>query len=261
VYDWLLREGNRQNLEMVVIFDECKLVFGKEKESQGFVIDFLKQVVTQGRGVGLGLILANQDLELSNFIRANVYTQVCFHLVSPSDIRTAAFSMGCNEQQRAEIIRLRIPYAIVKIPVHPYPFKIAIPKAKITRHITDAEIEKKMEPILSSLSITSGQKQRPQINLDSLVTKKAQIVKTEAVGKALEEWIRFLKWVRDNPGYNISTLYDSMGLSRRRGQKVKNQLADNGLIEVIKMQSGERKRPPMYLRLTEKGEEYLNERL
>ncbi|MEW6686067.1 MAG: hypothetical protein AB1393_07675 [Candidatus Edwardsbacteria bacterium] len=258
-----LKNRERNILRNIHIFDEAKMVFGKSRI--GDSTNYIKDVVTQQRALGIGLIISDQNpSELADFIRNNIYTQICFHLVHPKEIRSAAISLGGNESTQIRIARLAIPYALVSLGHYPYPFLMRIPRCKVKEHIINDELERMMHPIISQLSfIPRHSPDKPIVKIEPRTetikepVKPAPIQKTQ-VKNLFEHWMEFLNYVKGNPENNISSIYDSLGLSRRKGNKIKDQLKENSLVEEITIHTGERKRPQMRLKLTQKGEEYVN---
>lgn len=257
VFDYRIVKAERGSLRNVILFDEGKMVYGKGKENVGrsLGVDFMKQRTTQIRDFGVGLIIADQiPSTLSDFIKANVHTMICLHLTYGRDINEMKTAMGINDEQSLEIRRLKVGEAIVKTVEHPFCFKIRLPEPREMRHTKDDELECLMKPMLSALQCEAPQQEFKIEEAPEVMDKEPRITP-----KPLEEWRDFLIHIKKYADYNVSRLYDSFNISRRRGNKMKEELRNNGLIEEVTIRvPGESKRPSMYLKLTEKGEAYLN---
>ncbi|MBI5806283.1 DUF87 domain-containing protein [candidate division TA06 bacterium] len=259
-YEQGLKYNQRNILRKILVFDEAKMVFGQSRI--GEATNYFKDAITQQRALGTGLLISDQNpSELADFIRNNVYGQVCFHLVHPKERRNAAQSLGGTEDFELKIARLAIPNAYISLGHYPYPFLMRIPKSRVTWHIGDGEFDRLMQPVISRLQYIPRYKPvkpaiviTPKVNIPE---KPASIPKTDSTGDLFEQWINLLKHIKANPEDNVSKIYDKLGLSRRKGNLIKEQLLENCLIEEEVVHTKERKRPQKRLKLTLKGEEYV----
>ena len=261
VFTYRIDKAERDKLRNVITFDEGKMAYGKERENVGKFtgVNFMKQRTTQIRDFGVGLIIADHiPSALSDFIKANIHTMICLHLTYSRDINEMKSAMGLTDEQRREMCYLKVGEAIVKTVEHPFCFKVRLPKPREMRHIRNSELENLMKSVLSNFQskVTSGQDLKV-----SEIEEVSEIVDKEVcvLPKPLEEWKDFLIHIKEHTDYNVSKLYDSFNISRRRGNKMKEELRNNGLVEQTTVHvPGQSKRPSMHLKLTEKGEEYIN---
>ncbi len=213
----------------------------------------IKQFTTMVRDMGVGLVVADQiPSNLSDFIKANVYAQICFNLSFRKDIQEMAYTMNLNEQQRICIPSLRQGQAIVKIADHPVPFLVHAPYPDKMPYISDSKLEAMTKAALAEL----GAKVIPSRKPEKVQTEEVQTVQDE---KPLEEWEKFLRYIKDHPDYNVSSTYKSYGISGRKGTRLKEQLKGSGLIKEVKVGTNQRGRSSLRLELTEKGYKYINE--
>jgi predicted transcriptional regulator len=260
---------NKDGLNIIVVSDEAKMLFGK----QGFQtrhMDYIKILHTQSRGaLGLGWIIADQSYssELADFVLENIETQICFRLVSPSQIRSAAFSMGCDA---SEIPRLHQPFALMRKGNSPYPFKIRIDKMRPLKRTTELEVDRLMKNKLAALNYVPRQNQNnirvkvhPKIETEHYLTKQNKSVPTllETINNnPLKDFNLFLRFVYENPSTNITSLFKALNLSGRKGDGLKTKLVESGLLEQNTVRKGGKGRPSKTLQLTEKGRQYINEK-
>jgi len=245
----------RNMLKIVGIFEEAKMLFSEGLHKSSTSIDYIKQLITQGRSPGFGAIVTDQNKnELADFVLNNLSCQVCFNLGSPKEIRATGYSMGCNEEQIKQIHYLKIPNAIMSISGYP-PFMIKIPKSPVSRHIADDELKELMQPKLASLNCLSGSKiVKPRIRLNQA---DFQYLREKNLSEFLKEIRNFLLNIQNHPEANVSQLYSSLNLSGRRGDKLKRQVLTNKLVQEEIIHTGKRKRPSKRLKLNEKGERLL----
>jgi len=247
----------RNKLKTVCFFEEAKMLFSETLHQSSTSVDFSKQIVTQGRSPGLGSVITDQNKnELADFVLNNLSVQICLNLSSPKEMRLTGYSMGCaNERQIEQLRYLKIPYAVISKAGYP-PFLFRIPKSPVKRHISNEELIEIVKPRLANLSaIPSQGPQRAKINLTHYPNYEIrQAPKPKTLKDYLKDIKSFLEQVKNNLQLNISKLYESLKLSGRKGDKLKGQLLENGLIEEEILRTGERKRPSKTLKLTAKGE-------
>jgi hypothetical protein len=250
-----LSTEERNVLKMVVVFEEAKMLFSKGLNQSTTSVDYSKQMVTQGRSSGFGDVIIDQNKnDLDDFAINNLSVQICFNLSSPKERRLTGYSLGCFDERQIEQLRyLKIPYAVISKAGFP-PFLVRIPRSPIRKHISTSELTEIVKLKLSNSSITPSQgPQRQKINLSQPFEVK-QEPKPRTLKDYLHEVKNFLEQVKNNLQLNISNLYKSLKLSGRKGDKIKAQLIENGVLQEEILRTGERKRPSKTLKLTAKGE-------
>lgn len=255
LYHKCFSDSERNKLKMVGIFEEAKMVFSEGLHRSNTSVDYIKQLITQARSSGFGAIITDQNKNgLADFVLNNLSCQICFNLASPKEIRLTAFSLGCNEEQVKRFHYVKIPQAVISLAGHP-PFMIKIPKSPVTKHISDDELLEQIRPSLSNLNFIP--KQGPQRLRIQLSYGFNYATKPKTLMEFLKELKDFLDQVKNNSQLSISQLYVSLNLSGRRGNKLKQQIMDNGLVEESVIHTGERKRPVKKLKLTDRGDKVL----
>ncbi len=271
----VLSEIRRMNrLNMVIVIDEAKMLFGKNA-FQSRHLDYIKQLFTQGRGAyGLGWIISDQSYtsELADFVVENIENHICLKHSLPSQAKSAAFVMGCDA---SEILMLHRPIVLMRKGNWPYHFGVWIPKAKISRHITDEEVKREMGNRLKKLNyIPSRSQKHSRVRLIGKVDIKSREIKETRpkVQNAVQATVphvrknplevleRFLKYIKANSGIKLTAIYKALNFSGRKGDNMKNIARDNDLIKEQRCQTGRKGRPLIELELTEKGKEYINEK-
>ena len=256
LYHTCFSEPKRNVLKTAMVFEEARMLFSEGLYQGSTLIDYIIQIYTRGRFSGSGSILTDQNKnKLADFALNNLSCQFCFNMALPQEIRPMALSLGCSEEQIKEFHNLDIPRAIMSLAGHP-PFMIRIPKVPVPRQIFDDELAELAKQRLQKLSFTpTSAPARLKAGMSHGVISEPKI---KSLSGFLREIKAFLLQIKSNPELNITKLYASLKLSGRRGDRIKQQLLDNGLIEEIIMRTGEKKRPSKKLRLTEKGERVLS---
>ncbi|MDQ1275229.1 MAG: hypothetical protein QG610_802, partial [Euryarchaeota archaeon] len=255
LYHKCLSSPERHKLKIVAIIEEAKMLLSQDLHKSSTSIDYIKQLLTQARSSGFGAIITDQNKnQLADFVINNLSCQICFNLASPREIRSTAYSMGCNEEQIRQILYLKIPNAIVSMPGCP-PFLVRVPKNPVTRHIEDRELLKIMQPRLASLQFNP--KQEPQREKIQVIEGQKDKDQKQTLHSYLKSLRDFLTQLQQSPESNITQLYSSLNLSGRKGDKIKGQLLSIELIEEEIIYTGKRKRPSKRLKLNEKGERVL----
>nr|MDO8082344.1 ATP-binding protein [Candidatus Freyarchaeota archaeon] len=162
IYNHLRGEGPSQKLKMVVIVEEAHRIAedkrqgpsseGRNRESLSNL--FVSRLLKEGRGYGLGVILADQNpVNLSEDALKNTNTKVIFSLPDVNDRRRLGESVGLNENQIDAIISLKKGQAILWTQGH-NPTKIQVrniekemkERGLNTTYPTDDEVREYMTP-------------------------------------------------------------------------------------------------------------------
>lgn len=252
--------GEASDIELLIIFEESKYILGTDRATTSGP-DYMKQEIDEDRAIGIAFIAMSQHIEdFADFVKNSTAYCVCLPL-GKLGIQSAARAMECSE---FDIRRLHIPYGIMNIPTHPGGFKIKIPKSPIRQKNKAAleRIAKEKRELFMESVIYTDESPADKPEQDQTAEKPQKPVEIKVIGKALEELAGFLYYIRENPAHkNLSSLYDSYGIGREKGTRLKNDLLDNGLVEQIKIMDGSRKRPSMRLRITESGHQWLSKTL
>jgi len=107
------RGGVIRNL---VCFDEGKRHMPKYRENAQQSISNISHNMAMGREFGIGFVVADCEPSLlANSIKSSAYTRACFHQTHGDDITDSARSLGLDQEQAAEIHRLRRGEAIIRL--------------------------------------------------------------------------------------------------------------------------------------------------
>lgn len=261
-------EKERHKVKRIIAIDEAKGIVGKSRI--GEATNYIKDMFTRSRSIGCWWIISDQfSSELSDFVRA-ASCQNCFQHTVPREIREITASMGGDESLRQEIPRLGRHRLFQKITDFPFPYIVIPPKARVNRHISDAELNKLQKGRLSMLAYDrAGRKETAKVRVVSSQSIKHSAVippepKKRVISQAnknpLDDLEKFLRYIQQNPEAKVTDVYKALKFSGRKGNDVKEKAKENQLItETIDRQ--ERKgRPSLTLALTEKGRQYIEKR-
>ena len=259
-----LASKERHKVKRVIVIDEAKAIFGKSVI--GEASNFTKDIFTKSRSKGDVYIISDQfATELAEFTRA-ANCQLCFQHTVPSEIREIATSMAGDESTRLEIPRLGKFKALMKMTDFPYHFPVITYKAKVERHIDDAENARLMKDKYARLNNElqkANNNKRARVIVKELIHKSSKVpikVNPQVKINVLDDLERFLKFIKDNPNSKVTEIYKALGLSGRKGNGLKTKAKENQLISEKSEHREGKGRPSIELELTDKGKEYFNEK-
>jgi len=270
----------RERFELAVMIEEAHQILSGERRSLLGGQSVMELTFREIRELGVGLILADQlPSQISTPALANTYTTICFNLKHRSDVGAMNQAMLLKDDQKDLLGRLKLGEAIVRLQGRGKgPFTIHVPEFKINKgSVTDVDVRYRMSQLgLLSVRKQSIEKRPPshqhlsrdmltpgQQHLDAEsepahpdrydASPAAMTVQNSDLTRARA----FLKDVQRYPDNGVAERYKRLGLSVRQGQKIKNQLVDDGLImeQVQTTRIGKLR----VIRLTEQAELELSE--
>lgn len=103
-------------LRNVAVLDDAKRLMPAYREDQQSAIANMSRIIAFSREFGVGFIVAECDPALlAHSAKAACYTRLCFNLTDGKDIAAAVSSLKLDPEQAAEIQRLRIGEAVVRM--------------------------------------------------------------------------------------------------------------------------------------------------
>jgi len=107
------RGGTLRNL---AVFDEAKRLMPKYREEAQQAISNMSNIMAFGREFGVGFLVGECDPALlANSIKSSCYARFCFSQTGGRDVADSARSLGLDLEQAAEIQRLAVGEAIVRL--------------------------------------------------------------------------------------------------------------------------------------------------
>jgi len=237
----------------IIIFDEAQRLIGKRRDiSEQGGISPLNIFIEECREFGAGIWCAsNEPSLLSDSIKSNAYTRVCFGLSHGRDVEDIALSMGLNKEQKAVIYQLDVGQAIVRFARYPEPFLIKVLPYVYDKSISDEEIDTLMEPVLSGLEW------QPRAEPGSIRLREEQ-AEPGASEKILKygitmDGLDYLKSVMEQPFLAATARDKFLKISTWAGSQRRADLVKAGLCKEIKIRTGARGKVLKLLQITEEG--------
>lgn len=264
-------EARTEEFKSAILVDEAHNIFLKDKTK------FMKESVTEMiyreiREYGISLVCLDQHIsKLSDVVAGNSACNIAFQQMLPQDVECVSGLMQIRENKNY-FTMLPVGAAIVKLAErHFAPFEVEVQLSEIKKqHVSDKEISEKMQKVIKETKSLHAFKERCDINnLKRQLSKVDTICRISGV-KTTEDSSdpalqpisqsynlaknqhKFLKFVKTHSGMGVAKVYESLGLSARKGNELKQELESLGFVKVAeqKDQKGWKKT----IHLTDLGE-------
>ncbi|MGC9335125.1 MAG: ATP-binding protein, partial [Anaerolineae bacterium] len=248
-----MAENVRERFDRCILIEEAHHILSGQRTSLTGAESVMDTTYREIREFGVSLVLLDQmPSKLSGFALANSYATICMSMSNRADINAMSQSLLLDSGK--DILgTLEVGQAVVKLQGRiPRPFLIAIPEFQIEKgRVTDEQIRAYMQERLSELETEDPL-------LEQIVSDEGQdVVKKEPDDAVGQLELAFLEDLLDWPDSGVAARYRRLGLSVRQGQKLKAQLAKEGLVEEgLEHTSTGRRR---VVRLTKKGAQVLSQ--
>lgn len=261
VFLYRIDNGQRGPLRHTLIYDEAKMVYAQDRAKPS---SHITRLTSMAREFGEALIVSDQmPSSLGEAIKANVFTTITQNLSSMKDIQAMAYGMGLNPEQRDQLISLPIGTAIVRFADrYPKPFLLRVPRVRIAKDVSDAEVERHMRPIIDKFSGNASHEnsapppQHPEQQTDPRPQQpKAALPVTESEEALSAVASRLLIDIRSHPFRSAVERYDALALNPRTATEAVRQLVKAHYLHEIEIPGGGRGRPGKYFEMTSKAEQ------
>ena len=234
-----LASADREKLKLVIFVEEAHhILYRQERRAKETLMEML---LRQCREIGIGIIVIDQHPHLiSSAALGNTYTTLCLNQRDPSDINKAAGLSLVNDSDKRYFSMLPVGQAIVKLQDRwRKPFLIEVPLIKVRKgSVTDDLLERFLK---GSLTISGLRR------IVNKATGGYQIDLTH--DKTLEEDdFELLQDVTDHKDDGVDVRYKRLGLNPDKGNRLKNQLVEQGVLEEAEVKSGRTQK--LLLRIT-----------
>lgn len=261
LYRYRLSQGPRQKLTNLIILEEAhNLLLAKQAGSQESVLETSIRMIRQ---YGMGYVFIDQSASLlSKVAFANSYATLALSQKLRADVQTIAGAMNLTDEQRDAMSTLPIGSAVVRLAdEYPEPFLVKIPRCQIQEgSISDSDIRNRMAGYYSksasnsvSQAIRTAVSPVPTPDKNNEITHSMNIphppsprestsIPKESIPdsvpeppkeKLSREEIRLLADIAIRPLSTTVSRYQRLNLSRRRGNAIRQHLADTGAIEAV----------------------------
>jgi hypothetical protein len=251
IFSYRMANSQRGKLRHVLVFDEATRVYFKKREYRETTVElgmpFIDTLPAIIRDYSEGMIFAAQEPSIiSHSVLANTNLKIVGFLGEGEDIETIAKSLDLEEDERSAIAGLaRGEWLVKKSGMRP--FLMRSPDFPVEKSVSDEEVAKRMQPILSRLEKNVKAQSNPKI-------KKA--VQASKLPQLSENAKTLLININSHPFMTISSRSKVLGLSGSRMESAKAELVEKSLVNEVSIVLGSHG-PAMFLILTELGLSYL----
>lgn len=256
-------QGHRDGLRHVVLLDEAKQVFDRQREENSESPNPpVTKLMGQVREFGEALVVADHEpSKLSDSLKANTNAKLWLSLGSGKDIEEMADTFGTEYEETDFTRTLEKGEALLKL-ADRNPVPVDLPDYPLEKTMTESEIREMMAPELEQLSweprVRSDRFKDVVGDWDDPETDDEE--EGEGELEALSDLAEaLLVDVTAKEFLSMSDRYDRLDVGKKAGTAAKNELRDQDLVRVSTVRNGKRGRNPKMLDLTQKGCELLEE--
>lgn len=261
LYRCRLAAGPQSRLTNVIVLEEAhNLLLRKATEARESVLETSIRMVRQ---YGLGYVFIDQSASLlSKVAFANSYATLALSQKLRSDVQAISGAMNLSDEQNEALNTLAIGTAVVRLAdEHPEPFLVKVPLSSVREgSISDTQVQarwhgchgdtivnkaeppavppiplpdKKKEGNGNHLDIQTEDTRPPSPRQSTEEDKPCDCHPGPPDRSLSREEIRFLHDVAVRPLSTTVARYQSLNLSRRRGNAVREALTSAGAIERV----------------------------
>ena len=265
LYRYRLAEGPQPELTNLIVLEEAhNLLLRKAAEAKESVLETSIRMIRQ---YGLGYVFVDQSASmLSKVAFANSYATLALSQKLRSDIQAISSAMNLTDEQKEALTTLPVGQVIVRLAdKHPEPFLVNIPRFPVREgSVTDESVRKKMaaysrdstansiadtsSPAIPPLPLQDKNKEsqsnteentmkqkhpRPPTPADLNPESHPPELAEQSEPELSREATRFLADLIAHPLSTTVSRYHRLSFSRRRGNAIRQQLAEAGLIEAV----------------------------
>jgi hypothetical protein len=251
LYYYRLTEGKTISFKHAFIVEEAHNLFLKTKNGDQPLNDY---VMRQMRDLGQSLVLLDQNPSLISIpALGNTGTTICLNLKHGDDVEAAGKALTLPKEQWENIGKLKTGQAIVKVQDRwPKPFLVKFPLFPVS-----GSLGPRRRP---GETVLTDSLQRTPEDGDSAQKERIRAPPASDRRERKEEEISseerdFLRDIAEYPLSVVTERYGRLGLSVHKGNAIKENLLETGLIEQEKVSVPQGS--VTLLKATEKGRELL----
>ena len=249
VYQVKLDSPVREKLNLVVFLEEAHhVMYGHAQRSKETLVETL---LRQAREIGIATVVIDQQPSLiSSVALGNCYTSICLNQKNPSDINKAAALSLVDHDDRNGFSMLPVGQGVVKLQDRwRRPVLLQFPLVNFQKgYVTDGLLAR-YSALKRAKSTDSGRK-------TSLRAKSWRVRRIPLFDRPLQgPAFAFLEDALEYPDDGIRSRYMRLGLSAGTGNRLKQQLLDQGWLEDQVVELGRTRK--VLLQLTPQGKEAL----
>ena len=222
----LSQQEEREQFRHAIIIEEAHHILKRQATgSQESITDLLLREI---RELGESIILVDQHpSQISLPALGNTYCTFTLNLKSREDVNASSAYLLLKDDEKPYLGRLEVGQAIVKLQGRwPHPFLIQVPHIQLKHTVvTDQEVR---EIMLGDS--TDSRRNRLSGTVSGPISAVSALDRNETNEDLSEVETAFLSDIRAYPFSGVVERYKRLGLSRRKGNYLKEGLRKKGLI-------------------------------
>ena len=246
IYHVKLPSQDREKLSLVIFIEEAHhLLLRQDRRANETLMDML---LRQCREIGIGIVTVDQHPSLiSSSVLGNSYTSICLNQKNPSDINKAAGISLVDDEDKRYFSMLPVGQAIVKLQDKwRKPFLVEFPLMNFQKGlVTDVFLARYLR-----YSSTGSGRKRP-VSREFIQVPQVPMFDNPLNDSAF----MFLEDILIYPDDGVKIRYKRLGLSAGTGNRLKEQLLDQGWLQDQVVELGRTRK--VLLRVTKVAKEAL----
>ena len=239
IYHLQLQAREREKLKLVIVVEEAHhTLYRQENRSKESVMNML---LRQCRELGIGMVIVDQHPHLiSSAALGNTFTTICLNLRDPTDINKAAGLLQLEEGDKTYLSSLPVGQGIIKLQDRWHsPFLLKFPLVKVRKGwITD----ERLKDFLAGNTPGSGLRRIQDADNEEIRQIRIEDIRLERLASNL------LGDVLQYPADGVRQRYGRLGVSMDKGNRLKRNLVEAGLLDEALLPYGTTRR--LHLRLS-----------
>ena len=246
IYNVKLPSKDREKLSLVIFIEEAHHILLRQEHRSNETL--MNMLLRQCREIGIGIVTVDQHPSLiSSSVLGNSYTSICLNQKNPSDINKAAGISLVDDEDKRYFSMLPVGQAIIKLQDKwRKPFLVQFPLMNFQKGlVTDSVLAKYLRQ-----NTTGSSRKSP------VLPEFQQVPQVPLLDNALNEGaFIFLEDILTYPNDGVKIRYKRLGLSAGTGNRLKEQLLNQGWLQDQVVELGRTRK--VLLRLTKAGKEAL----
>jgi hypothetical protein len=230
-----LADPDRETLKHVLVVEEAHHVFLKAKQEIAGGEPITDVILREIRELGEAVVLVDQHpSQIAITALGNTFCTIAMNLKHRFDVTTVSDACLLYPEQKEHLGRLPVGQAVVKLQDRwPSPFMVSFPRIEISKGaVTDVALRERMEKRPNLRPTAKSREPRLPMAPMREVSAVPETPKEQCPDLRPEE-LCFLDHVARHPTVGVTQRYVDLGLSRRKGTKMKRTLVKIGLIREV----------------------------
>lgn len=248
IHHYRLCQPERETFKHVMIIEEAHHILLKRTGAGSGGEAITDTILREIRELGESIVLVDQHPSMISVpAMGNTYATIALNVKHRSDVNALGGAMLLDEDQKELVGRLTIGQAIIKLQGRwLQPFLIQIPHRKIEKgSVNDSMLVQYM---------IARNVLKPYQDFE----EREEQVAASSVSEITDRQMEFLVNVLKEPFLGTVERYRGLGLSRRKGNSVRESLVEMDLLSTVDIPTKSGK--TVLVELTEKGKESLREK-